>query len=134
MTEKFDVAVATTSPVGKEIDAKTMEILAYTAFRAFFGKEIRLPIKLSGVMDLDVVVRDTNVTVNLHSVQMQSPELTIWRFILAYQDKPIMEYGRGIKNDMKIHIFQTLFLFLELWRARRKKYRARARAAAAMAV
>lgn len=118
-------------PIGKTLDIKRIEVLARTVVRAIFGKEIRVPLKLKGVMDMDLVVRDTTVILNLNKVQMEAPELLIWRFIFAYQGKPVVEYGRGIKNDMKVHLPQLFFLLITLWRGRNKKLKTRALAGAA---
>lgn len=117
---------------GQLLDMKKLEVLARTVFRAIFGKGVRVPLKLAGVMDMDLVIQDTNVIVNLNKLQMQAPEFLIWRFIFAYQGKPVLEYGRGIRNDLKIHLPQLFFLLFTLWRDRRRKIRARARADATL--
>jgi hypothetical protein len=113
------------------MDTKTLEVLALSAFRTIFGRGLHVPLKMEGVMDMDLVVRDDNVILNLNEVQLRVPELLIWRFIFAYQGKPVVEYGRGIKNDMKIHIPQLCFLLVAIWRDKRKKIKARAAADAA---
>jgi hypothetical protein len=118
--------------IGKVLDIKRIELLARTVFRAIFGKGVRIPLKLDGVIDMDLVVRDTTVILNLNKLQMQSPELLIWRVVFAYEGKPVVEYGRGIKNDLKVHLPQLFFLFLTLWRERRRKLRARRTANAAL--
>ena len=131
MTEPQDSPSDPVAPTEKTLDTKTVEVLALTVFRAIFGKGVRVPLKMNGVTDMDLVVRDDNVILNLNKVQLRVPELLIWRFIFAYQGKPVLEYGRGIKNDMKIHLPQVFFLLLAVWRERRKKYKAKATADAA---
>ena len=118
-------------PAGKPLDTKTVEVLALTVFRAIFREGIRVPLTVAGTAEMDLVVRDANVLVNLKKVQVQAPELQIWRLTLAYQGKPVVEYGRGIKNDMRIHLPRLCFLLLALWRERGKKIRFKARANAA---
>jgi hypothetical protein len=115
------------APIVKTLDSKTIELLALAGFRSVFGEGVRVPLRREGMMDMDLVVRDSNVLLNLNSVQMHVPELVIWRFTFAYQGKPVVEYGRGVKNDMKIHFPQLLFLLVAMWRDKRKKNRATAR-------
>jgi hypothetical protein len=116
---------------GEGLDVKTVELLALSVFRTIFGHGVRVPLKVEGVMDMDLIVRDTNVILNLNQIQMHGPELSVWRLVFAYQGKPVVEYGRGIKNDMRIHIPQLCFLLLAIWRDKRKIVKAKAAADAA---
>jgi hypothetical protein len=120
-----------TPPTGKPLDTKMLEMLALSVFRAVFGKGIRVPIKISGMVDLDLVVQDANLILDLNEIHLQAPELQIWRVVFAYRGKPVVEYGRGVKNGMRLHLPQLSFLFLALWRERRKNLRAKAQADAA---
>jgi hypothetical protein len=117
--------------VGKRLDSQTVEVLALTVFRAIFGHGVRVPLKMKGVMDMDLVVKDGNVLLNMNQMQLEGPELKVWRFTFAYHDKPVVEYGRGIKNDMKIHFPQLTFLLLTMWRDHRRNYKLRLREARA---
>ncbi|MGD0249682.1 MAG: hypothetical protein ABSB97_02165 [Thermoplasmata archaeon] len=110
----------------RKLDTKTVEVLALAVFRTMFREGIRVPIKMNGMMDLDLVVKDNNVLVNLNQVQAEVPELSIWRITFAYRGKPVVEYGRGIKNDVKFHFPQMCFLLLAIWREKRKKNKAKA--------
>jgi hypothetical protein len=82
---------------------------------------------MQGLMDMDLVVKDNNVLLNLNQVQAAVPQLSIWRVTFAYHGKPVVEYGRGIKNDVKFHYPQLCFLLLAIWRERRRKNQAVAR-------
>ncbi|HXQ79571.1 MAG TPA: hypothetical protein VN819_05110, partial [Thermoplasmata archaeon] len=110
----------------KTLDTKTIEVLALSVFRTMFADGLRLPLKVEGMMDMDVVIRDSNVILNLNEVHVNVPELLIWRITFAYQGKPVIEYGRGIKNDTKIHIPQLCFLLVAMWREKRRQLKAKA--------
>jgi hypothetical protein len=118
-------------PPERTLDTKTVEVLALAVFRTMFRDGIRVPLKMKGKMDMDLVVRDSNVVLNMNQVQTDVPELAIWRITFAYHGKPVFEYGRGIKNDVKIHLPQAFVLLLAIWQERRRKNRAKARAGAA---
>jgi hypothetical protein len=123
-------APAATGPSPRRIvDSKTVEILALTVFRAIFRGGVHVPLKLKDVMDMDLVVKDGNVYLNLNNFQLTGPELTVWRLTFAYHGKPVIEYGRGIKNDLKVHLPQLFILLLEAWRNSMNKNKARARGA-----
>jgi len=111
----------------KTLDTKTIEVLALSVFRTMFADGLRLPLKVEGMVDMDVVIRDSNVILNLNEVHVNVPELLIWRITFAYQGKPVIEYGRGIKNDTKIHIPQLCFLLVAMWREKRRQLKAKAR-------
>jgi hypothetical protein len=113
--------------VKKVLDASTVEVLALTVFRAIFGQGLRVPIRMKGIVDLDLVVRDGNLLLNLNEFQVTRPQLTIWRITFAYHGKPVIEYGRGIKNDMRIHYPQLCILLLAIWKNNRKRLKAQAR-------
>ena len=130
MTEHPGPLTETGAPVKRSLDTKTVEVLALGAFRMMFRDGIHIPFKLKGTMDLDLVVRDNNVLVNLNEVNTEVPELSIWRVVFAYKGKPVVEYGRGVKNDMKIHYLQLCALLLAVWQERRRKLEARVRGAA----
>jgi hypothetical protein len=117
---------------GRKLDVRTVEVLALTAARTLFGKQgLRVPLTLEGVLDMDLVVQDSNVVLNMNEVHLTAPELSVWRFIFAYRAKPVIEYGRGIKDDMKIHYPQLILLLLTLWRERVRNHSAKARSDAA---
>jgi|HubBroStandDraft_1064217.scaffolds.fasta_scaffold218387_2 hypothetical protein len=119
-------------PNRRTLDTKTVEVLALAVFRTMFRNGIHVPLQKKGQMDMDLVVKDNNVLLNLNQVQADVPQLSIWRVTFAYRGKPVVEYGRGVKNDLKIYYPQMFFLFLAIWRERGKKNRARARGEAAL--
>jgi len=118
------------TPMERKLDTKTVEVLTLAVFRTLFKNGIHLPLKMDGMMDMDLMVRDNNVLLNLNQVQMQVPELSIWRIIFSYRGKPVVEYGRGVKSGMKIHFGELFFLFLTFWREKSKSNRARVRSEA----
>jgi hypothetical protein len=113
--------------VKKTLDSTTVEILALTVFRAIFGQGVHVPLRVKGVVDVDLVVRDSNVLVNLNEIELTRPQLTIWRVIFAYHGKPVFEYGRGIKRDFKIHFPQLVVLLVTMWKNSRSRRKAIAR-------
>jgi hypothetical protein len=119
-------------PVQRTLDSKTVEVLALAVFRTLFKDGVHVPLQMEGLMDMDLVVKDNNVLLNLNKVQAQVPQLSIWRVTFAYHGKPVVEYGRGIKNDMKVYYPQLCFLFLAIWQERRRKSKAKARGEAAL--
>jgi hypothetical protein len=131
MTELQGPSPKGVAPLQRALDTKTVEVLALAGFRTLFGHGIRVPFKKDGLMDMELVVQDSNVLLNMNKVQMAVPELSIWRVTFAYQGKAVVEYGRGIKNDMKVHFPQLIALLFAIWRERRKRAKAMARADAA---
>jgi hypothetical protein len=127
MTQLPNPPSETTVRSEKTLDTKTVEVLALAVFRTLFRDGIHVPLKVIGAMDMDLVVKDNNVLLNMNQVHATVPELSIWRITFAYRGKPVIEYGRGIKNDMKVHLPQLFFLMLAAWREKRKNDRARAR-------
>lgn len=127
MTESPDLRSDPVAPAERTLDTKTIEVLALAAFRAIFRQGVHVPLKAEGLMDMDLVVRDSNVLLNLNQVQMNVPELVLWRMTFSYRGKPVVEYGRGIKNGTKVHLPQLAFLLLAIWRNRRKTMRAKER-------
>jgi hypothetical protein len=99
------------------IDISTVEVLSYAFFRAMFGKSIHIPLKREGVIDMDIAVEDNNIILN------------IWRLIFTYKNKPIIEYGRGIKRGMKIHYGSALIFLLAMWSGSRKTRKAQEKSA-----
>jgi len=111
------------------IDISTVEVLSYAFFRAMFGKSIHIPLKREGVIDMDIAVEDNNIILNTNDVAFAPLHLDIWRFIFTYKNKPILELGRGIKRDMKIHYGSALIFLLAMWSGGRKARKAQEKAA-----
>jgi hypothetical protein len=85
-----------------------------------FGRSVRVPLKLEGVIDMDIEVKNTDVILNTDCVAFIPPQLEIWRFVFTYKKKPVLEYGRGIKRGMKIHYGNALLFLLAMWWGGRK--------------
>jgi hypothetical protein len=120
------------SPSQRKLDMKTVEVLGLAVFRTLFRDGVHIPLKMNGMMDMDLVVKDNNILLNMNHVSAEIPELSIWRVTFAYRNKPVIEYGRGIKNDFKIHYPQACFLLLAIWKEKRRKNRAAARGEVAL--
>lgn len=104
------------SPAKKATNTGTVELLSGALFRTIFGKGIHVPIKMSGVLDMDVLVRENDVFVNANQVLVELPQLSIWRLVVAYQGRPVMELGRGVRNKIHFHYGALLFALLRIWR------------------
>jgi hypothetical protein len=111
------------------LDISTVEVVTYAIFRAMFGKGIRVPLKREGVIDMDIAVEDNNIILNTNDVSFAPPQLNIWRLIFKYKNKPVIEFGRGIKRGMKIHYGRALIFLLAMWSGGRKTRKAQEKAA-----
>ncbi len=111
------------------LDISTVEVITYAFFRAMFGKRIHIPLKREGVIDMDITVEDNDVILNTNDVSFAPPQLNIWRLIFTYKNKPIIEFGRGIKRGMKIHYGSALIFLLAMWSGGRKTRKAQEKAA-----
>lgn len=110
--------------IERVLDVSTIEVLTFAMFRAIFGRGVRIPLKLEGVFDMEIVAKDKDIVLNTNQLYFQVPELNVWRFILAYKGKPVIEYGRGVKNRIKIHRFRLFVVLLAVWWGGRKKRKA----------
>jgi hypothetical protein len=108
-------------PLERLIDVPSIELATYAMFRSVIGRGIRIPIKREGVVDMDLIVKDKDVILNTNEMMLDLPRLAIWRFVFAYKGEPIMEYGRGVKNDLKVHRWRLFKLLLQIWWRGRKK-------------
>ena len=115
--------------ISRILDLSTVEMITYAIFRAIFGKSIQIPLKREGVIDMDIAVKDNDIILNTNNVSFVPPELQIWRIIFTYKNKPIIEYGRGIKRSMKIHYGSALIFLLAMWSGGRKTRKALEKAA-----
>ena len=123
--------------IQRVLDVSTIEVLTFAMFRAIFGRGIRIPLKLEDVIDMEIVAKDKDIVLNTNQLYFQVPELSVWRFIFAYKGKPVIEYGRGIKNQIRIHYYRMFVVLLSTWwgswkrkRAHKKKAEANAEAEA----
>ena len=110
-------------PLERLIDIPSMELAAYAMFRSIIGRGIHIPIKREGVVDMDIVVKDRDVVLNTNQLQLELPSLAIWRIIFAYKGEAVVEYGRGVKNNIKIHRWRLFKLLLQMWWRGRQKAR-----------
>ena len=111
------------------IDISTIELISYALFRAMFGKNIRIPLKREGVIDMDIAVENNNIILNTNDVAFAPLELKIWHILFTYKNKPILELGRGIKHGMKIHYGGAIIFLLAMWSGGRKMRKAQEKAA-----
>lgn len=109
------------APVERLIDVPSIELATYAMFRSLVGRGIYLPLKREGVLDMEIIVKDRDIVLNTNRVQLELPSLAIWKIIFAYKGEPVVEYGRGVKNNLKIHRWRLFKLLLHMWwRGRRK--------------
>jgi hypothetical protein len=128
MAEPARTSASNGPPLVTTLDTRTVEVLAHTLFGTVFREGVRVPIRVSGLVDMDVVVKDNNVLLNVGRVEAEIPALSLWRITLAYRGHPVVDYGRGIPNDAKVHVPRLCFLLLMSWTERRRRFKARARA------
>jgi len=114
--------------ISRILDISTVEMVTYALFRAMFGRGIHVPLKREGVIDMDIAIEDNNIILNTNDVTFIPPELKIWRLIFTYKNKPIIEYGRGIKRGMKIHYGRAVIFLLAMWSGGRKTRKAQEKA------
>lgn len=112
---------------GSTLELETAEALLHTLFRSVFRDGVRVPLRVDGVIDMEVVAKDNNVVLNTYQVSAELPVLSIWRVTVAYRGKPVVEYGRGVKHNLKIHIPTLSYLLLTGWVLRRRRSKLRAR-------
>ncbi len=115
--------------ISRILDISTVEMITYALFRAMFGKSIHIPLKREGVIDMDIAIEDNDIILNTNDVTFIPPDLKIWRLIFTYKNKPIIEYGRGIKRGMKIHYGHAIIFLLAMWSGGRKTRKAQEKAA-----
>jgi len=115
--------------ISRVLDVSTVEVITYAFFRAMFGKSIHIPLKREGIIDMDITVDNNNVFLNTDDVSFVPPQLQIWRLIFTYKNKPIIEYGRGIKRGMKIHYGRAILFLLAMWSGGRKTRKAKEKTA-----
>jgi hypothetical protein len=115
--------------ISRILDISTVEVITYAFFRSMFGKRIHIPLKREGVMDMDITVDNNEVILNTNNVSFAPPQLNIWRLIFTYKNKPIIEFGRGIKRGMKIHYGSAIIFILAMWSGGRKTRKAQEKAA-----
>lgn len=109
------------------VDISTVEVLAFTIFRAMFGAGVNVPLKIEGSTDMDIAVKGTDVVINTNDVTFEPPKLQIWHFIFAYKGKPVLEYGRGI-DRIKVHYYRAFVMVMASWWGSKKKRKAKEKA------
>lgn len=101
--------------ISEIIDITTIEMLSYTIIRTLWGKDIHVPIKKEGVVDIDVHIKGKDALINTNQLYFELPELVIWHIIYSHKGKPVLEIGRGVKNGMKLHYGGVIRLAMELY-------------------
>ena len=123
-------AAATVAPLAaapiieRVLDVSTIEVLTFAMFRAIFGRGVHIPLKVEGVIDMNIVVKDKDIVLNTNELMFEVPELSVWRFIFSYKGRPVIEYGRGVKNRIKIYRVRMFLVLLAMWWGGRKKRKA----------
>jgi hypothetical protein len=111
---------------GIKIDVGTVEVLAYAFFRAVFGSGLKVPIQREGMVNMDVTFVGRDVVINTKELYFDIPDLVVWKIIYEHKDKPVAEFGRGVKNGMKLHYLQVFKLLMEMWTGSRKRKKEKA--------
>ena len=101
------------------LDVRTLEFLAYTVIRTLLPRRVRYSIKKEGIVDMDVVLFDRDVILNTNKLEFEVPELSIWRIVYAYKGKAVIEFGRGVKNNIKIYKWRLVKILIQLWWSKR---------------
>ena len=112
--------MVTVPRIERVVDLSTLEVASYAIFRALFGRGLRVPIRREGVIDMDFVVRDRDIIINTNKLLFEVPELSIWRLVIAYQGKPVVEFGRGVKNRVRVHRLRLAIILFKMWWRGRK--------------
>lgn len=117
--------------ISEVVDLSTIEMASYVLFRAIFGKQVDLPIKKDGLVDIDVHVKGKDITVNSNQLYFAFPELVIWHITYTHKGRPVLEIGRGVENGLRVRYGGAIRLVLEVWagnrRAAREKKAAKAK-------
>jgi hypothetical protein len=112
----------------KLIDLPSLEIITYTLSRAIFRRGLRVPLKFEGVIDMDISMKDADIILNTNNVSFEPPPLKIWRIIFSYKGKPVFEYGRSVKSNLKIYYKNALIFLIAMWIGGRKLRKAKKQA------
>jgi len=105
--------------IERVLDVSTVEFLAFTVIRALLPKRVRYSVKREGIIDMDVILYDRDVILNTNQLVFEVPELSIWRIVYAYKGKAVIEFGRGVKNNIKIYRWRLIRILFSLWWAKR---------------
>lgn len=125
---KAEGAGTTVNPFsGRQIDLATIEIITYALSRALFAGGVKVPIKKDGMVDMDITLKGKDIYVNTNQFYAAIPELSVWRIVYTHQEKPIFEFGRGVKKGMKVHRLNALKLGMSLWMQTRAAAKAKAK-------
>jgi hypothetical protein len=97
------------------IDVHTIELLLYAIARAAFPRKVAFKLQKEGLVDMDVSIEDEDVLFDANRLFFEFPEMAIWKVTFAYQGKPLIDVGRGVKNGMKIHRFNFITALFKIW-------------------
>jgi hypothetical protein len=104
----------------RDINVHTIEIISYALLRGLIGAGVRIPLKRENIVDAELSIKGREIVFDTRQLYFNVPELVVWRIIYTHKGKPILEFGRGVKNGMQVHRWNTLMLGLEVWRGGRK--------------
>lgn len=104
----------------RDINIHTIEVVSYALLRGLIGAGVRIPIKRENLVDAEVTIKGRDIVFNTNQLYFTVPELVVWRIIYSHKGKPIVELGRGVKNGMKVHRWNSLMLGIEAWRGGRR--------------
>ena len=107
------------------IDISTIETISYMVIRALWGKDINVPIKKDGMVDMDLHIKGKEFLINTNQLYFSFPELVIWHITYTHKGRPVLEIGRGVKNGMKLHYGGAIRLALEFYFGTKEAQRAK---------
>jgi hypothetical protein len=104
----------------RDINVHTIEVISYALLRGLIGAGVRIPLKRENLVDAEVTIKGKDVVFNTNQLYFNVPELVVWRIIYTHKGKPIIELGRGVKNGMKVHRWNSVMLGIEALRDSRR--------------
>lgn len=111
--------------ISEIIDIATIETMSYIIIRALWGKDIHVPIKKEGVVDMELHIKGKDALINTNQLYFALPELVVWHIIYTHKGRPVLEIGRGVKNGMKLHYGGAIRLAIEFYMGNRAAIKAR---------
>jgi len=111
--------------ISEFIDLSTIETMSYVIIRALWGKDIHVPVKKEGLVDMEVHIKGKDALINTNQFYFALPELVIWHIIYTHKGRPVLEIGRGVKNGMKLHYGGAIRLAMEFYLGNRKAIKAK---------
>jgi hypothetical protein len=108
------------SRLKQPMDLSMMEEIAYLVIRRVFREGVRIPIRKEGMVDLDVIIKGKELVIDVNRLFFDTPKLSVWRVTLAYMGEPLVLFGRGVKQDLKVHPLRVARFLIRAWMEKRR--------------